>query len=66
MYQDEYGNMWASYADYQEYLNETKLENNNDVMSDLLKSVFSNVYIDASNQVWESEERYIESRKNNE
>ena len=66
MYQDEYGNMWASYADYQEYLNEVTLENNTDVMSDLLKNAFSDAYIDEYNHVWENKQKCIESRINNE
>ena len=29
MYQDEYGNIWASYEDYQNYLNQKSIETNN-------------------------------------
>ena len=68
MYQDEYGNMWASYEDYQDYLNQTSIEfnNNENVINELLGGFFENIYIDDKGQIWENKQKYIESGNYNE
>ena len=65
MYQDEYGNIWASYEDYQNYLNQKSIETNNNenVINELLGGFFENIYIDDKGQIWENKQRYIESGK---
>ena len=62
MYLDEYGNEWASYEDYQNYLEVAKNINHNK----LIKDLFSGAYIAEDGTIWESEEKYLESGKNNE
>lgn len=68
MYKDEYGNVWASYDNYQTYLRESSIEksDNKTAISKLLEHLFKNIYIDDECRVWESKQKYIESGNRNE
>lgn len=68
MYCDEYGNMWASYEDYQSYLKEAEIEANNTekTISNMFKEMFGGIYIDNKGQMWESEQIYMEYCSRNE
>ena len=62
MYKDEFGNIWASYEDYQTYLKEVAEDDNNNqhVVNELIGS-YLNSSLDKS-----KDNKYIESGKNNE
>jgi hypothetical protein len=68
MYKDEYGNIWASYEDYQNYLEQINIEcsNNETLINELLNGFFGNIYIDNKGQIWENKRKYIESGNCNE
>lgn len=68
MYCDEYGNMWASYEDYQSYLKVAENETNHTerIITDMFKEMFDGIYIDSKGQMWESEQTYIEHCSQNE
>ena len=68
MYQNEYGNIWASYEDYQSYLNQTSIESNHNenVINKLLGGFFDNIYIDNKGQIRENKQRCIENGHCNE
>ena len=68
MYQDEYGNAWASYEDYQAYLKQASIQSNNNekIITELLVGVFGNIYIDNQGHIWENKQKYIESGNYNE
>lgn len=64
MYLDEYGNEWASYEDYKDYLNTLSEDKNDEVTEELLKQSFQGIYIDTNNSVWANKEKCQDIKNN--
>jgi hypothetical protein len=67
MFDDEFGNSWASYEDYMSYCKNNSEQGYGDISSEILKSIIDNkkegtIYIDKDGRFWESEKKYKESK----
>lgn len=52
MYLDEFGNEWASYEDYADYLNNVDSSVNDQIILEFIKENFKNAHMDSNGTIW--------------